>query len=102
MIRSRPAAGYALAILTFINLFNYLDRWIVAAVVESIKRSELHLTDAQLGLVATGFIIVYMLTSPIFVTLGDRKKRPPLIALGVGVWSIATSLGGFARGFLSL
>src|SRR5437588_9925247 len=93
------AARYALAVLTFINLFNYLDRWVVAAVVESIKRSELHLTDTELGFVGTGFIIVYTFASPIFGSLGDRRRRPPLIALGVAVWSIATALGGFARGF---
>ena len=98
----RRAARYALTILTFINLFNYLDRWIVAAVVESIKKSELHLTDTQLGLVGAGFIVVYTLTSPIFGTLGDRRARPPLIALGVAIWSIATGLAGFARGFASL
>jgi MFS family permease len=96
------AARYALAILTFINLFNYIDRWVVAAVVESIKRSELHLTDTQLGLVGTGFIFVYTLTSPFFGSLGDRRARPPLIAIGVALWSIATALAGFARGFFSL
>ena len=99
---ARRAANYALAILTLINLFNYLDRWVVAALVESIKKSELHLSDTQLGLVGTGFIIVYTLTSPLFGTLGDRRARPPLIALGVAVWSVATSLAGFARGFVSL
>lgn len=102
MDAERRAATYALAVLTFINLFNYLDRWVVAAVVESIKKSELHLTDTQLGFVGAGFIIVYTLTSPVFGTLGDRRARPPLIALGVAIWSIATALGGFARGFLSL
>ncbi len=102
MDAERRAARYALAILTFINLFNYLDRWIVAAVVESIKRSELALSDTQLGLVGAGFIVVYTLTSPIFGTLGDRRARPPLIALGVAIWSIATGLAGFARGFTSL
>ena len=102
MIRVRTSAGYALAVLTFINLFNYLDRWVVAAVVESIKRSELHLSDTELGLVGTGFIFVYTLTSPIFGSLGDRRSRPPLIAIGVALWSIATALAGFARGFTSL
>ena len=96
------AARYALAVLTFINLFNYLDRWVVAAVVESIKKSELHLTDTQIGLIPTGFIIIYTITSPLFGTFGDRAKRPPLIALGVAIWSVATALGGFARGFVSL
>lgn len=99
---ARRAATYALVILTFINLFNYLDRWIVAAVLESIRHSELHLTDTQLGLIGSGFILVYALASPVFGTLGDRRARPQLIAFGVMIWSIATTLGGFARGFLSL
>jgi len=94
-------ANYALAVLTFINLFNYVDRWVVATLLEPIKQ-ELGLTDTQLGLSASGFIVVYALTSPIFGTLGDKKKRPPLIAIGVGVWSLATGLAGFARGFVSL
>lgn len=99
---AQRAARYALWVLALINLFNYLDRWVVAAVVESIKHSELHLTDTQLGFVATGFIVVYTITSPLFGALGDRKRRPPLIALGVAIWSVATALGGFARGFASL
>jgi predicted MFS family arabinose efflux permease len=98
---TRRAAAYALGVLTFINLFNYLDRWVVSALIESIKK-ELHLSDTQLGFVATGFIVVYMLTSPIFGSLGDRRRRPPLIAIGVAVWSVATALAGFARGFPSL
>jgi MFS family permease len=95
------AAAYALAVLTFINLFNYLDRWVLSAVLEAIKR-DLHFSDTQLGALATGFIIIYMLTSPVFGTLGDRRRRPPLIALGVAIWSIATAAAGFARGFVSL
>lgn len=95
------SARYALAVLTFINLFNYVDRWVIAAVLEPMKQ-ELGLSDTQLGWIGTGFIVVYALTSPLFGTLGDRFKRPPLIALGVAVWSIATALAGFARGFVSL
>jgi MFS family permease len=94
-------ANYALAVLTFINLFNYIDRWVVATLLEAIKH-DLHLSDTQLGMIGSGFIVVYALTSPIFGTLGDRKKRPPLIALGVAIWSLATGLAGFARGFASL
>ncbi len=99
---TRRAARYALSILTLINLFNYLDRWVVAAVVESLKKSELHLSDTQIGLIPAGFIIVYSLTSPLFGSFGDRRARPPLIALGVAIWSLATSLAGFAHSFASL
>ncbi|HEX9983932.1 MAG TPA: MFS transporter [Thermoanaerobaculia bacterium] len=94
-------ATYALAILTFINLFNYIDRWVVAAVLESLKR-ELGMSDTQLGLLGTGFIVIYTLTSPVFGSLGDIRRRPPLVALGVAIWSLATGIAGFARGFWSL
>jgi MFS transporter, Spinster family, sphingosine-1-phosphate transporter len=94
-------ATYALAVLTFINLFNYIDRWVVATVVEPIKR-DLGLSDTQMGFIAASFIIVYMAVSPLFGILGDRKARPPLIALGVAIWSLATGLAGFARGFWTL
>src|SRR6185437_15945691 len=60
----------ALAVLTLINLFNYLDRWIVAALAESMKYSELGLSDTQLGSLMTGFIIVYMIAAPLFGSLG--------------------------------
>src|SRR5258708_36186926 len=99
---ARRPPRFALVILTLINLFNYLDRWVVASVVGSIKKSELHLSDTELGFIGTGFIVVYTLTSPLFGRLGDRKSRPPLVALGVGVWRVAPCRAGFARGFVSL
>jgi MFS family permease len=96
------ALARGLFVLTFINLFNYIDRYVVSAVVESLKRSELALSDAQLGSLMTGFIVVYMTASPLFGALGDRRPRAPLIALGVALWSLATVLGGLTRGFFSL
>jgi MFS transporter, Spinster family, sphingosine-1-phosphate transporter len=96
------AARWALVVLTLINLFNYLDRFVISSLVEALKKSELHLSDTQLGSLATGFIIIYMVTAPVFGTLGDRKRRPPLIALGVAIWSIATALGGLAGSFGAL
>src|SRR5947208_16342271 len=95
-------ARFGLAVLTLINLFNYLDRWIVAALAESMKHSELHLSDTQLGLLMTGFLVVYMLAAPVFGVLGDRRSRPRLLGLGVGIWSIATALGGLASSYVGL
>ncbi len=101
MQRTDKRASYALAILTFINLFNYIDRWVISAVVEPLKL-DLGLTDTQIGFIGTGFILVYALTSPIFGSLGDKRARPPLIAIGVAIWSVATAMAGFARGFWTL
>jgi MFS family permease len=99
---SGRGARITLAVLTLINLLNYLDRYVVSSLVESLKKSELKLSDTQLGSLMTGFVLVYMLTSPIFGTLGDRRGRPRLLAMGVGIWSAATALGGFARSFAGL
>jgi MFS family permease len=96
------AARWALFVLTLINLFNYLDRYVPAALVESLRHSELHVTDTQSGLLMSGFIVVYMLTSPIFGALGDRRRRSPIVAVGIAIWSVATGLAGLARGFVAL
>ncbi len=96
------AARAGLIILTLINMLNYLDRWVVSALVESIKHSELAPSDTQLGWLMTGFIIVYMAASPVFGTLGDRGNRPRILAWGVAIWSLFTVLGGFAWSYLSL
>jgi MFS family permease len=95
-------ANLGLAVLAFINLFNYLDRYVVSALVESLKHSEIALTDADLGFLMTGFLLVYMLAAPVFGVLGDRNARPRLIAFGVGCWSLATAASGFAGSYAAL
>jgi len=92
----------ALAVLTLLNLFNYLDRWIVAALAESMKHSELQLSDTQLGSLMTGFIIVYMIAAPLLGSLGDARSRTRLLSLGVAIWSVATALAGLATSYASL
>src|SRR5205809_5572201 len=95
-------ARRGLIVLSLINLFNYVDRYIIAAISESLRHSSLHISDLQYGLLGSGFIIVYMATAPVFGALGDTRSRPRLIALGVTIWSVATALGGVAWNFASL
>ncbi|HEV7614407.1 MAG TPA: MFS transporter [Steroidobacteraceae bacterium] len=96
------SASFGLAVLSFINLFSYLDRYVVSALTESLKQSDLALSDANLGSLMSGFLVVYTLAAPIFGALGDRRSRPRLIALGVACWSFATALSGFAGSYLAL
>lgn len=98
----RFSANSGLAVLAFINLFNYLDRYVVAAVFESLKHSELALSDANLGALMSAFLIVYTFAAPVFGALGDSRGRPRLIAFGVALWSIATALSGMAGSFAAL
>ncbi|MBS1985558.1 MAG: MFS transporter [Bdellovibrionales bacterium] len=97
----RLSAGWTLFILTGLNLFNYLDRFVLSGVLTPLKE-DLQLTDGQLGRIATTFMIGYFATSPLFGYLGDRLSRKWLIALGIFVWSLGTVLSGFATGFAAL
>ena len=92
---------WTLFILTGLNLFNYLDRSVLAAVRTPLQ-NELHLSDGDTGRVATAFMIGYFATSPFFGYLGDRLARKWLIAFGIFVWSLGTVLTGFAGGFAML
>jgi MFS family permease len=95
-------ARRGMVVLTSINLLNYLDRYVPAALSESLRNSPLRISDTQFGLLTSGFIVVYMFTAPVFGVLGDRRSRTRLIALGIFLWSLATALGGLAWSFASL
>jgi MFS family permease len=96
------SANFSLGVLAFINLLSYLDRYVVAGVLESLKHSDLGLSDANLGSLMSGFLIVYTVLAPVFGALGDRRSRPRLIALAVACWSFATAMSGFAVNYLTL
>lgn len=98
---SRRAAVYGLSLLTLLNFVNYIDRSILSAVLASI-RAEFALSYTAGGFIATAFLTAYFITSPIFGRLGDRLSRTRLMALGVGVWSIATAGAGLARSYVQL
>jgi predicted MFS family arabinose efflux permease len=108
MVSAPPAldaprlARRGLLVLTLINLFNYLDRWMLPVLGETLRTSSLHISDTQFGLLSSGFIVVYMLTAPFLGRLGDTRSRRHLIALGIAIWSVATALGGLAWSFASL
>ncbi len=95
-------AGFGLAVLASINLFNYLDRYVVPALFENLKHSALGLSDENLGALMSVFLLIYTLSAPVFGALGDRRSRPKLIASGVALWSLATALSGLVGSFAGL
>jgi predicted MFS family arabinose efflux permease len=92
---------YTLVVLTAINFLNYMDRFIISALLPFMK-AELHLSDARLGLLHTSFTIGYLASSPILGLLGDRMSRTWLSSACVFLWSIATALSGKAQSYGSL
>lgn len=97
----RRTAGYALALLTATNLFNYLERNAIFALFEPIKR-DLHLSDGQLGWLGTAYVLVFSLASLPLGLLGDIRSRRAVIAGGIAVWSVGTAFSGLAFGFGSM
>jgi MFS transporter, Spinster family, sphingosine-1-phosphate transporter len=95
------ASVWALGVLTAINLLNYLDRYVVAAIAPDLKSAML-LSDAALGRLMSAFLLVYMVAAPVFGSWGDRGSRTRPIALGVFVWSLATFLSAFAADYIQL
>jgi predicted MFS family arabinose efflux permease len=98
---ARPSGAYiwyALFLLSFGNLLNYLDRSIIFALFEPIK-NDLHVTDTQLGWLGSVFAIVFALGSLVAGVLSDLLPRRLVIAGGVAAWSGFTALGGAARSF---
>ena len=94
-------SGYALLILSLINLVNYLDRYIVTVALPDIMR-DFQLTKTQAGLLGSLFMVVFMIASPVSGFLGDRVPRRYLVAAGVLLWSLATGASGLASSFTAL
>ena len=124
-----PGARSALSLLLFINVFNYIDRYVLAAVVGPIKRTFFaadgsggaigsdSLTaligwfqdrlgfkpeDALLGLLGTAFMLTYMVGAPVFARLAERRSRWGIVGLGVILWSLASGASGLAATFFML
>lgn len=100
------AAGFSLGLLILINLFNYIDRQVLAAVLPKIESSFFTPGDpsakAKLGSLQTAFVFSYMLFAPLFGWLADRYSRWILCGLSVILWSLASGASGLAGGFMML
>ena len=98
---SRAYSAYALGLLALLNFLNYLDRNIIFALFEPIKR-DLGFSDAQLGWLGSAYIIVFSVAALPLGVLSDLRSRRAVIAGGVFLWSLSTALSGLARGFWQL
>ena len=91
-------AAFALAVLFSMNLLNYMDRYVFNSLGKQIEES-LKIGHADFGWLAGAFMVVYSLVSPVVGWMGDRYSRRWLLAIGVGLWSVATVGTAFAQNF---
>jgi MFS family permease len=97
----RGYARYVLGVMVGINFLNYLDRYVLPSVASKIQ-NEFHLTDSQVGLLGSAFLLVYAVATIPFGVWADRGVRKTVIGIGVTIWSLATLFTGLARSYLQL
>lgn len=94
--------GWTLALLTLTYFFSFMDRQILAILLEAIK-ADLKLSDTQLGLLSgLVFAIFYATLGIPIARLADRTSRKRIIAISLAVWSAMTALSGVAQNFTQL
>ena len=95
-------AHYALAVLTVTYVFNFLDRQLLAILVEPIK-AEFGVSDTAMGfLYGFAFALFYATLAIPVAALADRSVRRNILAYAAGIWSLMTVLCGLAGSFLQL
>ena len=101
-----PGARLALTLLLTINLFNYVDRYVLAAAEPEIQKQMFKPGDpnaeALMGSLATAFMVSYMIMAPLLGWLADRMSRWVLVGLSVIAWSLASGASGLAQFFTML
>ena len=101
--RARSGAASALVLLLGINLFNYIDRQILAALEPDIRASFFAPGDVnamtKTGLLGDAFFVTYMLSAPVLGLLADRMSRWIIVGCAVILWSLASGGSGLAATF---
>lgn len=97
--------GKVLGLVLFLlalHVINQIDRQLIAGFAGDIMH-DLSLSRTQFALIAgLAFSGVYAVSALAAGLLADRFGRVPVLASGVGIWSLATGLGGLAQGFWSM
>ena len=99
----KRGAYSALALLLGINLFNYIDRQVLAALEPEIRAAFFAPNDpnamASTGLLGDAFLVTYMISAPLLGWLADRFSRWTIVGCAVALWSLASGATGLAGSF---
>ena len=88
-------------ILFLLNLLNYIDRQVLYAVFPLLQ-ADLSLTDGQLGMLASVFMLVYMAYAPVVGYFAARTPRRYWIGGSALLWSMATLACATVKNYAAL
>jgi MFS family permease len=99
---SRAQAWYAVIVFYVAYTLAFVDRQIMAFLVGPI-RADFRITDFQFSLIhGLAFVVFYSTLGIPIARLADRRNRRNIIAAGVALWSVMTSLCGLAGSYWHL
>lgn len=99
---STAYSRYVLGLLSVVYIFNFIDRQILAMLIEPIKL-EFGVSDTAMGFLSGfAFVFFYTLMGIPIARLADRRSRTLIITVSVAIWSITTAACGLARNFVQL
>lgn len=87
--------------LATLNVLNYFDRFLAAAVLPLIM-AEMQLSDARGGALQSSLMIVYTVVCPLAGWLATTRSRFRLAGVGALIFSLATAASGLAPSYAAL
>ena len=90
-----------LALLTAMNVLNYMSRSVLFA-IQPLIQATFRRPDADFGLLTSSFFLCHIITIPAVGPLADRYSRKLMIVLGALIWTGATALTALANSFRML
>lgn len=95
-----------LAMFTLVNFITYYDRGAIAACLSDIRSDPTiagtgdgTISDAKGGFIVSAFMVGFMVTCPLFASLGSRFSAKQIILCGLFVWAAACIGTAFAHGY---
>jgi MFS family permease len=101
-VTSTGYSYYVLGLLSTVYIFNFIDRQILAMLIEPIKQ-EFGVSDTAMGFLSGfAFVFFYTLAGIPIARWADHRSRRLIITLAVAIWSIMTAASGLAKNFVQL
>jgi len=99
---SRPYASYVLGVLFLVYVFNFIDRQVLAILIEPI-RQDLGVSDTAMGFLAGfAFALFYTAAGIPIARWADTGSRRTVIGFSLVLWSAMTAISGVTRSFFEL
>ncbi len=95
---NRTYAWFVVVVLIIASLIAFIDRQVVAIVVDPMKE-DLQIGDTEIGWLYGVFALFYAAAALPIATMADRRSRKHIIAVGIFLWSLMTIACGLTRSY---